>query len=256
MSDETQPPPKPPAAKRAPRRRTTPAKAASTPKPKRPKATGQRADGEAEVTASPAKPAAAPSRPRRRKAAPPVAAPATAKRNAKAAGDAGAVESESQKAVAPKNPRARRVKAEVPVGAPLQQGELAAALPLADDGVAEPAGVAEVAAEEQTAAAPIVDDDSLGLALGESPVDLPGAARDEAGGLRWASAILVMTSPLLLVFNSHAIDNWARQLPVNPWSGPVIDAAIGWHATMQRIGFAAPVDVGRAGWKQLKGEPS
>ena len=72
--------------------------------------------------------------------------------------------------------------------------------------------------------------------------------------MRWAASILAVSSPLLLLFNSHAIDNWARQLPVTNLSAPVIDAATRWHATMQRVGFAAPVDAGRAGWKRVKGE--
>jgi hypothetical protein len=249
MSDDTTPPPKPPAAKRAPRRRTTPAMAAAVPKAKRARSKPEVVEGTPQAPAAAeaaGSPVAAPVRPRRRKAAAPAAKSVLAKRATGKAGASAAADPAAEPVVAPKKPRTRKAKAKPPVETPVvaQPVELETA-------AAEPAApLAQIDGGSSAEAAEVSD--TLGLALGESPVDLPGAARDEAGGLRWASAILLIASPLLLVFNSHAIDNWARQLPVNSWSGPVIDAAIGWHATMQRIGFAAPVDAGRAGWKRLK----
>ena len=254
MSDDDIPgtTPKPP--KRAPRRRTTPAKAAAVPK-RTPAKTVEMADAQSEAAAAIAPPKAPPARPRRRRATAAVApsvAPSPVAEVKKpgrkpAAAKPKQVPAPVEEAAKPKRVRAKRVAKSAPPVVPVEQ-EFApepvspATASLAVDPVVEPAPVQEV------------DDDTLGLALGESPVDLPGSARVETGGVGWASAILAIASPLLLLFNSHAIDNWARQLPVNSWSGPVIDAATRWHETMQRIGFAAPVDAGRAGWKRVKGE--
>lgn len=249
MSDDTPAePPKPAPPKRAPRRRATPAKAAAAPKRARTRkpVDGDTAGAASEAT-SPAQAAAAPAA-RRRKAAAPKAKAAVPKR--------AAAPKPATVATAPADgtrPRRTRAKPATPAVAP---PDPVAAEPLVEAVAAETPPVEPPIAP--TPAPPAADAarhaaHADGLAFGESPVDLPGAARDEGSGLRWASGILAIASPLLLLFNSHAIDNWARQLPVNGWTGPVIDAATQWHATMQRIGFAAPVDAGRAGWKRLKG---
>ena len=216
MSDNP-PPADPPAPKPPRRRRTTPAKAAA------PRVRTKVAVDEGGAVEPAPKPKRAP------RAAP--------RRRAKAAAEAG---------VAPAKPKRARAKS-----APEAQMGLGLA---ADAG--NRADVAPEIASAEPAAPPVTapQPEDLGLAHGESPADLPGTARIETGGLRWAASIFALSSPLLLLFNSHAIDNWARQLPVTNWSGPVIDAAIGWHGAMQRIGFAAPVDVGRAAWKRVKGE--
>ncbi len=211
------PPADPPAPKPPRRRRTTPAKAAA------PRVRAKVAvDEDGAVESAP--------KPKR-------ATTAAPRRRTKAAADAGAAPAKT-----------KRVRAKVVSEAQMDLA-LAADAELGSDAEPKNSGFVPPA----TRMAPPEPKDA-GLAHGESPADLPGSARIEAGGLKWAAGIFALSSPLLLLFNSHAIDNWARQLPVTNWSGPVIDAAIGWHGAMQRIGFAAPVDAGRAAWKRMKGE--
>jgi len=52
-------------------------------------------------------------------------------------------------------------------------------------------------------------------------------------------AMLVATG-LLLVFNSHGLSVYARDLPPNAFSDQVFAAASRWHNTMQDVGLAAP----------------
>ncbi len=250
MSDET-PPSDPPPPKPPRRRRTTPAKAAA-PGAKRKVPAVESATVAEVLAAKPTAKRASGTTPRRRAKAADASGTAAAKpkrvRKPKVAAvgaDAPAVEPAPQPATL--TPEAPAPEAIVP--APVVHEALTA--PSAES-VGPVAADADAAAIGADIVPPPADDH--GLAHGECPADLPGAAQTEAGGVRWAASILAVSSPLLLLFNSHAIDNWARQLPVNSWSAPVIDAATRWHATMQRIGLAAPVDAGRAGWKRVKGE--
>ncbi len=207
--------------------------------------------------------APAPKAPRRRRT---TRAKATAPRARKKAvvDEAGAVEPAPKPKRTPTTAPRRRINVDAEAGAALAKPKRtrAKALPgapmdlsLAADAQAAPDAQPNIASADLAASSTVkAEPDDFGLAHGESPADLPGTAHIETGGLRWAASIFALSSPLLLLFNSHAIDNWARQLPVTNWSGPVIDAAIGWHGAMQRIGFAAPVDAGRAAWKRVKGE--
>lgn len=250
MSDDTPAePPKPAPPKRAPRRRTTPAKAAAAPKRARARkpVDGDTTSAATEAT-SPAQAAAAPATRRRKAAAPKSKAVPPKRATPSKPATVAAAPADGTK---PRRTRAKPAKPAVAPADPVAGEPLAEAV-ATEATIVEPPVAPTPAPPAADAARHAAHAD--GLAFGESPVDLPGAARDEGSGLRWASGILAIASPLLLLFNSHAIDNWARQLPVNGWTGPVIDAATQWHATMQRIGFAAPVDAGRAGWKRLKGE--
>lgn len=87
------------------------------------------------------------------------------------------------------------------------------------------------------------------LPWGESPIDLEGDERtpDEArtpqlGGLGWSAIVAGAGSALLLAFNSHAIANWANQLPITEATAPVYSAAHAWQAATGRLGLNAPVE--------------
>lgn len=85
------------------------------------------------------------------------------------------------------------------------------------------------------------DDD--GLPWGESPIDL--ADEEDAalqGGSGWTWAMLAASSLALVAFNSHAIANWADQLPPNALTAPIIGAAERWHDTAGRLGLNRVVD--------------
>ena len=93
---------------------------------------------------------------------------------------------------------------------------------------------------------------SDGLAHGESPVDLPLPDDGEQAGLGWTTRIFIVSSLLLALFNSFAIDKWARALPVTAQSGQIVDAAAAWHAAMDRIDFNLPLETGRSAWHWVK----
>lgn len=87
------------------------------------------------------------------------------------------------------------------------------------------------------------------LPWGESPIDLEGDERTEAeattpqlGGLGWSAIVAGAGSALLLAFNSHAIANWANQLPITSATAPVYAAAHGWQDATGRLGLNAPVE--------------
>ena len=103
-----------------------------------------------------------------------------------------------------------------------------------------------------TAAQEEVDHDVIGLAFGLSPVDIVEDPDADENGLRWVLVILAVSSLLLAMFNSFAIDKWARQLETTATTGPIKDAAARWHGTMQSLGLDAPLEAGRALWKDAK----
>ena len=90
------------------------------------------------------------------------------------------------------------------------------------------------------------------LAHGLSPVDLPVPEGGEQPGLGWMAGIIITTSLLLALFNSFAIDKWARALPVSEHSGQIMDAAAAWHGAMDRIDFNLPLETGRSAWHWVK----
>lgn len=95
---------------------------------------------------------------------------------------------------------------------------------------------------------PPVED--IGLHFGESPVDLAAdPALDEGNGLRWTSGVLVLTSVLLIAFNSFAIDKWAKELPISETSARVKMAADGLHGTLHALHLDAPLETGRSAWR-------
>lgn len=93
---------------------------------------------------------------------------------------------------------------------------------------------------------------SDGLAHGESPVDLPLPDDGEQPGLGWTTRIFIVSTLLLALFNSFAIDKWARALPVTAQSGQIVDAVAAWHSTMDRIDFNLPLETGRSAWHWVK----
>ena len=94
------------------------------------------------------------------------------------------------------------------------------------------------------------------LPWGDSPVDLadvPPVGADEAvparnrSGVGWACGAVIASSFALVAFNSHALANWADQIPVVPATAPIIALADDWHARAETMGLNAVVDrVGRA----------
>lgn len=109
---------------------------------------------------------------------------------------------------------------------------------------------AEVPAEPPAKAAAVAQEDDLPHGL--SPVDLLVPAEGEQPGLGWMTQVIVLSSLLLVLFNSFAIDKWARSLPVNEYSGQIIDAADGWHRAMDSIDFNLPLETGRSAWHWVK----
>jgi hypothetical protein len=97
------------------------------------------------------------------------------------------------------------------------------------------------------------------LPWGDSPIDLPGdspidlpdgpAVMDGAAvgtsvvplrrisGVGWATGAVLTSSLALLAFNSHALANWADQLPVVPATARLVAVADDWHARAQRLGL-------------------
>ena len=94
--------------------------------------------------------------------------------------------------------------------------------------------------------------DQIGLQFGLSPVDLPEDPLVEESGLRWMLSILALSSLLLVMFNSFAIDKWASQLETTTLTGPIKDASAQWHAAMQGFGLDTPLEVGRGMWLAAK----
>jgi hypothetical protein len=82
-----------------------------------------------------------------------------------------------------------------------------------------------------------------GLPWGESPIDL--AEEDSATvqtGWRWAWGVLGSSSLALVLFNSHALANWADQLPPNDLTAPIVTAADAWHDQAGKLGLNTVVD--------------
>jgi hypothetical protein len=73
-----------------------------------------------------------------------------------------------------------------------------------------------------------------GLPWGESPIDVED---DQTPGYSWTARIFIASSALLIVFNSHAIANWANQLTISSRTAPLITAAVQWHEETGNLGF-------------------
>jgi hypothetical protein len=89
------------------------------------------------------------------------------------------------------------------------------------------------------------------LPWGASPIDLPGDAPQvvhepdgstdlpapRPSGVGWTVGAVATSSLMLLVFNSHALANWADQLPVAPLTAPLVTMADDWHARAGQLGL-------------------
>ncbi|MFI4981944.1 MAG: hypothetical protein ACHQIO_16485, partial [Nevskiales bacterium] len=92
-----------------------------------------------------------------------------------------------------------------------------------------------------------------GLEPGLSPVDLaPDASVREEAGLGWFIRILALSSVLLVLFNSFAIDKWAREQPVTRLNSQVLIAAHQLHGEMQSLHLDAPLEAMRSVWHGIK----
>ena len=168
----------------------------------------------------------------------------------------------SPKAVRKPSPAVRQARAKKPVaGSPVSAAvpapvTTALTAPLAE--TAERTAIAQAGVEPVSAKAaikaPATDAHVDDLPWGESPADLPLPETGEQPGLGWMAQVLVLTSVLLVLLNSFAVDKWARSLPVNAYSGRIIDAADAWHGAMDRIHFNWPLETGRTGWHWLKAQ--
>jgi hypothetical protein len=90
------------------------------------------------------------------------------------------------------------------------------------------------------------------LPWGECPADLPVPETGERPGLGWMTQLIVISSLLLVLFNSFAVDKWARSLPVTEYSGQIIDAADAWHGMMDNFDLNLPLETGRTAWQWVK----
>ncbi|WP_157099121.1 hypothetical protein [Novosphingobium rosa] len=61
-------------------------------------------------------------------------------------------------------------------------------------------------------------------------------------GLGWVSGAVAVSTLALLGLNSHALANWADQLPVMSVTAPVVSAADGWHDAAGQLGLNTVVD--------------
>ncbi len=92
-----------------------------------------------------------------------------------------------------------------------------------------------------------------GLEFGLSPVDLaPDASVREEAGFGWFVRILASSSVLLVLFNSFAIDKWAREQPVTKLNSQVLIAAHQLHDGMMSIHLDAPLEGMRSIWHNIK----
>lgn len=85
--------------------------------------------------------------------------------------------------------------------------------------------------------------DADGLPWGESPIDLAGEADATLQtGWRWTWGLLGASSVALVLFNSHALANWADRLPPSALVAPIVTAADAWHEQAGRLGLNTVVD--------------
>lgn len=74
-------------------------------------------------------------------------------------------------------------------------------------------------------------------------------------GLGWISGALAVSTLALLGLNSHALANWADQLPVASVTAPVVSAADGWHDAAGPLGLNAVVDAVEGAAKAMRKAP-
>jgi len=94
--------------------------------------------------------------------------------------------------------------------------------------------------------------DPDGLALTESPVDLPDPPQPLPAPLRWTTEAIAAAALVLALFNATAIRSWSYQLDSNDVTARVVTAAEGWYALTDLAGLNRPVVATHAGWQSVK----
>lgn len=88
-----------------------------------------------------------------------------------------------------------------------------------------------------------------GLALSQSPVDLPDPPVPLPDGLGWATKVIAWASLVLVLLNAHAIQSWSYQLPPGAASAQVVNAAEAWYDLAGQAGLNRPVETMHAWWQ-------
>lgn len=182
---------------------------------------------------------------------------APAKRKSQA--DTKAAASPAAKQAKAGNVRKPRAKAPVEVPAVAQAAEPAPDLqpaarvelpPASPDGEGKPA---DVTIHPIAPHPPAVHPHDDGLEFGLSPVDLaPDSNIREEAGLGWFVRILAISSVLLVLFNSFAIDKWSREQPVTGLNSQVLIAARQLHEGMKSLHLDAPLEGMRSVWHGIR----
>ncbi|MGE3692378.1 MAG: hypothetical protein AB7F98_13465 [Novosphingobium sp.] len=254
--EDKEPPRKAAPRKRAPVKRAT----AKTVKAKTGKSTTARKKTQSSA-GKPAAKAAKPASPRKGKTAAPAKPGKTAKAAAKpksndlpepAFGQAEAEASAKAKPVKrrPKNAPVAKLTSIAPAAAKPEQGLSEPREPSAAPVEVPADDVAIHPPQLHAPGAPVHDE---GLEFGLSPVDLPAdPAVGEGKGMGWFVKVLAMTSLLLVLFNSFAIDKWSRERPVTPLNSRVLITAQQFHAEMKGLHLDAPLEGMRSVWHGIK----
>ena len=104
--------------------------------------------------------------------------------------------------------------------------------------------------ETQPARAPLPD--PAGLANSLSPVDLPEPDRPLAHPLRWTIVVMAVAGLVLALFNAHSLRSWAYGLKPGPINEPIVTLSEGWYDFTAALGLAAPSELLRGDWEQVK----
>lgn len=89
----------------------------------------------------------------------------------------------------------------------------------------------------------------FGLALSQSPVDLPEPLIPPPQPLRWTSTAITVAALVLSLLNAHAIRGWAYQLPPGAWSERAVNLAEGWYGAVAAYGLNRPVEAMHRAWE-------
>lgn len=88
-----------------------------------------------------------------------------------------------------------------------------------------------------------------GLPWGESPIDVQD---NQAPGIGWTVCVFAVSSALLLLFNSHAIANWANQLTISTKTAPLVTESVKWNEITGLMGLNIFVDKVESGAKSAR----
>jgi hypothetical protein len=92
----------------------------------------------------------------------------------------------------------------------------------------------------------------FGLALSQTPVDLPEPLIAPPHPLRWTSTVIAVAVLVLGLLNANAIRGWTYQLPPGPWSERAVAAAEGWYNAVDAAGLNRPVETMHSGWEAVR----